>query len=202
VLHLIANEEPLDYEGKFYQVRNLKLSMRVEQHLMPKMFVAGASKACHQVALNHQLNLLEMAPPASEVDGKNELGLGRGIHFGIFARPTEEEAAAAMEEHFEFSKEKEMLMKFSMRNTNSVWKQKLLEKYKDVNLAASHYTLKPFANFLSDVPYLYGSYAQVATAIDSYLNNGYTNFVVELPATKANEFEHVRNAFKALEAKL
>ena len=73
---------------------------------------------------------------------------------------------------------------FSMSNTDSVWKQRMLAASKMAEGAKPGYWLEPFRNFQADCPYFIGSREQVARLIASFVQSGIRHIILDAPPSE------------------
>ncbi len=154
VRQLLASTRPVTFDGKFYATNNLQLRLGLPPTLMPEFLIAGQSDDARRVAAQMGCLMMQMLPPNLE-QGIN----APGMNFGIFAREKRDQARRAAKLFFQDSAEKRELLKYTMENTDSVWKRRLNEAGQDGELHENGYWLLPFLTFQADCPYLVGSYA-------------------------------------------
>jgi alkanesulfonate monooxygenase len=120
VRQLLASTGPVTFNGKFYTTNNLQLRPRLPSALMPEFLIAGQSDDAHRVAKQMGCLMMQMLPPNLE-QGIN----APGVNFGIFAREGRDQARREAMLFFQDSAEKRELLKYTMENTDSVWKRRL-----------------------------------------------------------------------------
>ncbi len=197
IVNRLLGEDEVTYEGKFYQIKNLSLPQRLEAPLFPRNFIAGNSEAALDVINNTGATRLAMAMPLDDLKALNlRKTYQLGFHFGILSRADAEAATAALSAYCPEDQQKKSLQQLTTRKSAVIWKKELLEKSK--NMAAGTYNLTPFATGYSDVPYLVGSYKEVAKTIHEFLQYGLDLMVLEIPLTGADEFYHIGQVFAHL----
>lgn len=189
-LLLQSQGEPVTYEGKYYQTKNLKLEPAVPAELQPVFYIAGQSEAAVETAKAIGAVQMQMLP--AELDEGLTIGL-TGIHFGIVARETEDEAWGAAREAFPPDAQGRRIQAFSMNNTDSAWKQRMMMAAKMETGAKPGYWLEPFRNFKADCPYFVGSHSQVAELIANLVRAGIRHFILDV-AHAEREFAEVAKA--------
>ena len=193
---LSSDETAFTFKGEFYDVQNLKLAQVLKESIKPVNFIAGNSESCLNVIKNNAAARLAMATTLEDLQTLNQQrAYNTGFHFGIVARETDEAARAILPSLCpENVEEKRALQQFTTAKSKVVWKKELLEKA--ASLAKDDvYNLSLFADGCCDVPYLVGSYENVATAIFNYIENGVSLAVIEIPDTKFDEFPHLGKVF-------
>lgn len=118
----------------------------------------------------------------------------KAIHFGIITRPDEPAAWQAARDYFPEHAMRRAILDFSMRNTDSVWKQRLKAAADQPEHGESGYWLAPFRNFMADCPYFVGDHQRVALLIQRLVERGITMFILDLPAAE-EEFQNTNAAF-------
>lgn len=188
---LLAGPGLSTFQGSYYQVSDLQLFSPVPPALMPGFLLAGHSEAARRLRRDIGALGLEMLDPSCHrVDSEYS-----AIHFGIIARPTQEDAWNAARRHFPDTEEGRQVLDISMRNTDSEWKRKTrAAAQRNSAAAAPGYWLGPFENFQADSPYFVGSYAEVAEVLARLADQGIDCFIIDLPAAE-EEFGHLRRAF-------
>ena len=88
-----SDSAPVTFDGKFYQVTNLRMSPAVPSELLPGILISGSSEAgLAAAAATGAIAVKYPQPPGQEeVTAVEGLG-GAGIRVGIIARPNAEEA--------------------------------------------------------------------------------------------------------------
>ncbi|MDO6435726.1 LLM class flavin-dependent oxidoreductase [Flavitalea sp. BT771] len=196
---LLNDVKPLTFDGKFYKLKNAKLSSNLPEKLKPVFFVAGASEESSQAAKIVGANKMGMAKPVEGLQ-QSELAekLHFGLHFGIIARESRVDATERLNELFYGTEEDKDLMEYSMTNTDGKWKRELNDF---AELPDSTYNLQPFKNFKSDCPYHVGSYDELSDSMVRYVINGFDPLVIEVPPGE-DELWHISNVLKLTEQKI
>jgi alkanesulfonate monooxygenase len=188
VRQLLASTRPVTFDGKFYATNNLQLRPGLPATLMPEFLIAGQSDDARRVAAQMGCLMMQMLPPNLE-QGIN----APGMNFGIFAREKHDQARRAAKLFFQDSAEKRELLKYTMENTDSVWKRRLNEAGQDGELHENGYWLLPFLTFQADCPYLVGSYAEIGAKLRSFAEMNVSTIILDVVADE-QELEHVCKA--------
>ncbi len=181
------------FEGDFYTVREAAVKFRLSPELLPVNYVAGNSDAALGVVQQTGSARLRMALPADALAATSPPAYPVGFHLGILTRPTREEALGALAAFSPVNRSRQMLQQLATKNANVAWKSQLLEQARHLG-DTDVYNLVPFKNFDTDVPYLVGSYEEVAACLARYLHWGINLLVVEIPITGHDEFAHISRA--------
>lgn len=185
-------DQPFSFSGEFYEIRDLRLPFPVHRELLPWNFIAGSSPNALNAIENTGSARLCMGMPLEELDDLNkERNYNIGIHIGIIARETKEQALEALAAFSSGSREKQLLQHIATQNAGAAWKKELLEKARTMN-ERDTYSLVAFRNFDSDVPYLVGSYEEVAAYVQDYMSRQVNLVVIEIPVTGHDEFSHLK----------
>ncbi|HUP13950.1 MAG TPA: LLM class flavin-dependent oxidoreductase [Niastella sp.] len=173
VSHLLTSRVPLTNNGRYYQVKNLRLTGQLAAALTPEIYIAGSSADAGLAREKTGAGKIEMARPLAACTTRPAENVI--IHFGIIAAA---DAATARQQLLDdysarFPEAKE-LFDLSMKNTDATWKTLLKEEKED-----HIYRLEPFKHFSADCPYLVGSYEQVAQYLNHYITGGRKTFIIE-----------------------
>ena len=116
----VDQHQTREFQRKVLQDGQLQLRPGLPPALMPEFLIAGQSDDAHRIAKQMGCLMMQMLPPNLD-EGIN----GPGVNFGIFAREGRNEARREAKLFFQDSAEKRELLKYTMKNTNSVWKRRL-----------------------------------------------------------------------------
>jgi alkanesulfonate monooxygenase len=188
VRQLLVSTRPVNFNGKFYRTNNLQLRPGLPAALMPEFLIAGQSDDAHRVAKQMGCLMMQMLPPNLE-KGIN----GLGVNFGIFAREERDEARREAKLFFQDSAEKRELLKYTMENTDSVWKRRLNDAGQNDELHENGYWLLPFLTFQADCPYLVGSYAEIGVRLRRFVEMNVSTIILDVVADE-HELDHVGKA--------
>jgi alkanesulfonate monooxygenase len=188
VRQLLASTRPVSFNGKYYATENLQLRPGLDPALMPEFLIAGQSDDARRVATETGCLRMQMLPPNLE-QGIN----APGLNFGIFARQKPGPARRAAKLVFQDSAEKRELLKYTMGNTDSVWKHRLNEGGQNGELYENGYWLLPFLTFQADCPYLIGSYAEIGAKLRCFAEMNVRTIILDVVADE-QELDHVCKA--------
>jgi alkanesulfonate monooxygenase len=183
--------QPVTYEGEYYKTKNLKLEPAVPENLQPTFYIAGQSEGA--VKTSQAIGAVHMQMLPARLDAELRPG-ATGIHFGIVTRNDEDAAWRAAKENFPPDAEGRRMQAFSMNNTDSVWKQRMMMATKMEEDAQPGYWLEPFRNFKADCPYFIGSRSQVAGLVSRLVRNGIRHIILDIPRAE-QEFAEIDAAF-------
>lgn len=193
---LLAGPDPVNFEGKYYKVKNLRMKPAVPPELFPGVYVSGSSDAGLAAARALGATAVKYPqPPAEENDRRPREAVRLGMRAGVIARATTEEAWHDAYELFPQCRKGQMTHKLAMKVSDSKWHEQLSELG---SYAASHdspYWLGPFENYKTFCPYLVGSYDTVAGELAHYLRVGFRTFILDIPPS-ASELAHTGTAFR------
>jgi alkanesulfonate monooxygenase len=194
---LLQSEEPVTFNGSHYRVKNLRLTPRVPDNLLPGILVSGSPEAGMAAALRLEATAIEYPKPAAEyARGTASVPAARGIRIGIIARSADAEAWRVAHARFPPDRRGQLSHELAMKVSDSAWHRRLAEPGETPTGAHNPYWLVPFKNYKTFCPYLVGSYSGVARAIAGYVQAGYRTFVLDAPAG-AEELRHIGAAFGA-----
>jgi alkanesulfonate monooxygenase len=188
VRQLLTSTRPVTFLGKFYATENLQLRPGLPQALMPEFLIAGQSDDARRVAAQADCLRMQMLPPDLEQ------GItAPGLNFGIFARERRDQARHEAKRLFPDSAEQRELLKYTMENTDSVWKRRLHEAGQDGELRENGYWLLPFLTYQADCPYLVGSYAEIGATLRRFADMKISTIILDVVADE-RELGHVCKA--------
>ena len=187
---LLGNERGIAYDGEFYRVNELKLEPPIDSSLQPLFFFAGASDAATAAA--RVVDGIQMKMLGAQLDLDVKPG-ETGIHFGIVTRADHSDAWTAAEALFKEDKRGERVQELTMKNTDSVWKQRMMRAAAMEADSLPGYWLRPFKNFQADCPYFVGSHEEVAKFLAALVGRGVRHIILDLPCIE-EEFANVAEA--------
>jgi alkanesulfonate monooxygenase len=197
VQSLLRSAEPVSFEGKYYRVTNLKLAPALPAELMPGVFVSGSSAAGQDAARALGATAVEYptnsapSPAATSVSSG-----GRGIRIGVIARGTDDEAWAVAHGRYPEDRKGQLTRKLASKVSDSSWHQQLTTQADTgTDDAQGPYWLVPFQNYKAMCPYLVGSYERIAGELASYVDRGFTTFILDEPSSE-EEMRHVATTFE------
>jgi alkanesulfonate monooxygenase len=192
---LLADDESISFQGKFYRVDKLKMTPPLPKALFPGVLISGSSDAGLFAARFLEAVPILYAKPAKDCASTAvNTGGHFGIRIGIMARATEAEAWKEAHQRFPEEKKGKMVHELAMKISDSVWHHELSRAIEESKTTPSCYWLVPFENYKTFCPYLVGSYEQVAEELARYLALGCGTFILDIPACE-DDLEHARIAF-------
>lgn len=189
---LLASDEPLMHDGRFYRYRALCVYARLDPEVRPRTFVAGSSAAGQRmaaavadVAITHPEPVQQFAEtflrPGRE-------GLRIGIRIGLVARSTDEEAWLAARTLF--PEERIARLKTAMRKqSQSDWIRRLANLATEDGVYDEVYWTGAYRNDKGNMPLFVGSYRKVADYLERYLTLGVRTLILAGMLTE-EDFQH------------
>ena len=195
IQQLLRSDGPVSFEGRYYQVKNLRLTPPLPPALTPGVLLSGSSEAGMAAALRLGATPVEYPkPPAECTVAAAANGKARGLRVGIIARESEDEAWSVAEARFPEDRKGQLTHQLAMKVSDSSWHQQLSRRDAGQgatpNSTRDPYWLVPFQNYKTFCPYLVGSYPRVAELLATYVHADYRTFVLDVPAS-AEELEHI-----------
>jgi alkanesulfonate monooxygenase len=187
---LMAGLGPVTFQGRFYRVKNLKLTPPIPQDLRPLFFVSGSSPAGLAAARNLGATAVKYPGPSQDETSILDEGVRSGIRVGIIAREDAGEAWAVAHERFPPDRRGQIAHSMAMKVSDSAWHGQL-STMEEEPTRADPYWLTPFRNYKTFCPYLVGSYEDVSEELTRYLRLGHSMFILDVPASR-EELDHVR----------
>jgi alkanesulfonate monooxygenase len=196
VKRLLSDSGPVSFEGKYYQVRNLRLAPSLPEHLFPGMMISGSSPAGLAAAQAIGATAVQYPEPA-ELMGESQRpdGTDTGIRVGIIARDTAEAAWDIAHRRFPEDRKGQMAHRLAMQVSDSHWHHRLSALEEQPASEEDPYWLGPFQNYKTFCPYLVGSYRRVADELARYVALGFKAFVLDVPPSK-EELDHIGIVFR------
>jgi alkanesulfonate monooxygenase len=182
VRQLLAGDGPTSLSGRWYTVKNLRLSPAMPPELLPGITVSGSSAAGMAAAVALDATAIQYPRPAGDYEGSHELQADdRGIRIGVIARPEAAQAWHVAHERFPGDRRGQITHRIAMETSDSVWHRQLSQLAAESVPNETAFWLHPFENYKTFCPYLVGGYESVARAIAEYLDLGFTTFVMDVP---------------------
>lgn len=200
VTALLANDQPVSFDGAYYRVHQLRLQPALEAPMRPSLLLSGSSAAGLAAARVLAATAVQYPQPAGLYEGRVDRPVGeRGIRIGIMARET---SVAAWEEawrRFPEDRKGAMTHQLAMRTSDSVWHRQLSALAQESAHREQPYWLHPFEQYRTFCPYLVGDHDQVAQEVAAYVEKGFRTFILDIPEHR-EDLEHVRIVFERAEA--
>jgi alkanesulfonate monooxygenase len=199
VLGLLKGSAPVTLEGRYYRVKNLKLTPPLPADLYPGVLISGSSPA--GLAAARALEALPVkypqAPGEEEPSREDE---PFGVRVGIIARDTADEAWGVANERFPEDRKGQLTHKLAMSVSDSHWHRQLSGRSgagDAIGEGEPHpYWLGPFQNYKTFCPYLVGRVERVAEEVAGYIRLGATTFILDIPPSR-EELDRVAAVFRA-----
>jgi alkanesulfonate monooxygenase len=197
----LLNGETVTHSGRYYSVKNLRLTPEVPPELRPGLLISGSSPA--GLAASEEIGATPVKYP--KPPGEEELSgnAGFGVRVGIVARDDADEAWRVAHERFPDTREGQIAHKVAMGVSDSHWHKQLSGRDGSESAAEAEephpYWLWPFKNYHTFCPYLVGTHERVAEELAGYMRLGAGTFILDIPASP-EELEHIGTVFRAARA--
>lgn len=194
IMTALLRGETVTFEGRYYEVRGLKLLPALPEDRFPGILMSGSSDAGREAAEAIGALAVEYPKPPETYDADANGESGRGLRIGIIARPGAEEAWTVAYERFPGDRKGKLTHELAMKVSDSEWHKQLSD------LAAERtgqhpYWLHPFEHYKTFCPYLVGAYEEIAEQIALYLSSGFQTFILDIPVD-ASDVQHTARAFE------
>jgi alkanesulfonate monooxygenase len=187
---------PFSYNGRYFDVTNVRLRPELPQDLLPRFFVSGSSDAGLAAARRLGATAVKYPQPArEEAIPPGDKSLALGIRVGIVTRESDEEAWAVARAMFPSDRRGQLTHQMAMSVTDSDWHRQLSEREDADDPSTDPYWLWPFQNYRTFCPYLVGGYELVAAELKAYQQRGFETFILDIPAS-SEELGHTTKAFE------
>lgn len=191
---LLESEEPVQFAGRYYTARGLRMTPSVAEELRPGWLISGSSAAGRAAAAEIGAVAVEYPEPADRVQPPESVN-ERGIRVGIIARESADEAWRVAWDRFPDARRGRLSHALAMKTSDSSWHRTLSDLARARPADGSPYWLWPFEQHRTFCPYLVGDYATVAQEIARYLRLGYSSFILDIP-TQAADLETAAEVFR------
>jgi alkanesulfonate monooxygenase len=196
IKRLLSDSSPVSFEGRYYEVHNLRLAPSLPPQLLPGMMISGSSPAGLAAARAIGATAVQYPEPADQMVGEQRPeGVETGVRVGIIARDTAEAAWDIAHRRFPEDRKGQLAHQLAMKVSDSHWHHRLSELDEKPASEESPYWLGPFQNYKTFCPYLVGSYRRVAEELASYIGLGFKAFVLDIPPSK-EELDHIGIVFR------
>lgn len=195
---LLDGAGAVEFAGKHYSVRNLKMTPPIAPELSPEILISGSSSAGMAAAKAIGATAIRYPQPAEfEAAERDALATGVkcGVRVGIIARDDAEEAWRVAHERFPEDRRGQIAHQLAMKVSDSVWHQQLSSLGEHPLADDSPYWLGPMQNYKTFCPYLVGSYARVAAELRRYYALGFRTVILDIPPNR-DELAHATNVFR------
>ncbi len=190
---LLEMGSPFTYDGKYYQVKNVKMTPTLPKELMPGILISGSSDAGVAASRAIEASAIKYPKPPGEEVQQDE-PIAPGVRVGIIARDTTEEAWKIAYERFPEDRKGQIAHTLAMKVSDSSWHKQLSQLGEQPVSEENPYWLGPFHNYKTFCPYLVGSYDRVAKELENYVNLGFEIFILDIPPS-FEELQHIRKVF-------
>jgi len=195
VRKLLESPGPVTFEGKYYTIRNCRMTPPLDPALFPGILISGSSPAGVEAARAiGGVAIKYPKPPDEEQETPTEAGVECGFRVGIIARDDDEEAWRVALKRFPEDRKGQITQQLAMKVTDSHWHKQLAARDATADYAST-YWLGPFHNYSTFCPYLVGSHARVAQELAGYLAAGFRTLVLDIPPAE----EDLRHTVRALD---
>jgi alkanesulfonate monooxygenase len=195
VKRLLSGEQPVTFEGRYYRVKNLRLTPAIPPELAPGILISGSSEAGARAAEAISATRVKYPqPPGEEALGAVNGTGPAGIRVGIITRPEADEAWDVARQRFPEDRKGQITHKLAMQVTDSNWHQQLSRLGGHPVSDANPYWLVPFENYKTFCPYLVGSYDRVGSELAHYMSLGFSTFILDVPVAP-EDLDHTAAAF-------
>jgi alkanesulfonate monooxygenase len=196
VMELVASPEPVSFDGRYYAVKNLRLTPPVPPECAPGITVSGSSAAGMAAARAVGAIAVKYPQRSEEEDRQVDNGTESGMRVGIITREDREEAWRVAFERFPEDRQGQIAHRLAMQVSDSQWHRQLSELAHDAASEDDPYWLGPFKNYKTFCPYLVGDHGRVAAELRRYMDLGFRTFILDIPASE-EELSHIGAAFRA-----
>ena len=196
---LLGSDNGFTFDGKYYRVKNLKMSPPLPRELLPEILISGSSEAGMAAAQAIGAIGVRSPKPPGDEDAVAGDGLGQGVRIGLIARSNTEDAWRVGLERLPEERRGKLTHDLAMKVSDSAWHRQLSDLGEKPVSKRSPYWLRPFQTYKTFCPYLVGDYDETAEEVARYIGQGYRTFILDIP-TSYDELEHASIVFeKALE---
>jgi alkanesulfonate monooxygenase len=178
---LLESDLPVNFAGRFYNVRGVRLTPTLPEELWPAWLISGSSPAGRAAAVDMGAIAVEYPAPPDTTRDSDHVPAGRGIRVGIIARSNADEAWEIAHTRFPDDRRGRLSHALAMKTSDSAWHRTLSELARDRPAEGNPYWLWPFEQHRTFCPYLVGDFTTVAKEIARYLALGHETFILDIP---------------------
>lgn len=154
---MLERDTAIELTGRFYSVKNLKMTPPLPRELRPEIFVSGSSPA-GMAAATELAAIAVRYPQPVEFEAADREAIARGVKCGarvsIIAREDGEEARHVALERFPPDRRGQLAHQMAMKVSDSVWHQQLSQLDEHPLSEDNPYWLSPMQNYKTFCPYL------------------------------------------------
>ena len=195
IVNALSRDEAVSFSGRYYTVRNLRMTPPVPRELAPRLMVSGSSAAGLEAAQALEAIAVKYPQRADEEAEYPRQGIASGMRVGIVTREDGEEAWRVALERFPEDRQGQITHRYAMQVSDSEWHRHLSELAELAVSEDNPYWLGPFQNYKTFCPYLVGSHERVAAELARYMRLGFGTFILDVPASE-DELHHIWVAFE------
>ncbi len=202
IQQLLTSKVGVTYEGKHYQIKNLKLKPEMPEDLQPLYYLSGSSSAAKETSARLGVQGIQYPEPVEVYSESNRDSSIEGIRIGILARHTHEKAWNDARKRFPETRNGKMLHQLAKNASDSKWHEKLSDSNGIGEKDEPVYWLGPFKHYHTFCPYLVGDYQEVAQELSAYLRAGCKTCIIDTPVSELELHSTVQvfnRAYKKLE---
>jgi alkanesulfonate monooxygenase len=198
IRRLLEADGAVAISGKYYSVKNLKMTPPLPRELFPEIFISGSSAAGMVAAAALGATAVRYPQPAEFEAAERDAvatGVKCGARVGIIAREDGEEAWRVALKRFPIDRRGQVAHQLAMKTSDSVWHKQLSALGERPASEENPYWLSPMQNYKTFCPYLVGSYSRVALELGRYISLGFRTFILDIPPSR-DELAHIVEAFR------
>jgi alkanesulfonate monooxygenase len=181
IQELLTSPKPVSFSGRYYQVKDLRLTPPVDSAHLPPVMMSGSSPAGLAAATALHATPIKYPQP-SDLESPQTGDPAPGMRIGIIARPDPEQAWRSAYERFPEDRAGQIAQRLAMRVSDSEWHRQLSELATRAATENDPYWLGPFQNYQTFCPYLVGDLEQVQAELARYMRLGFRTFILDIPA--------------------
>ena len=195
---LLESNGPVEFTGRYYSVKNLKMTPPLPRELFPEILISGSSAAGMAAAAAIGATAVRYPRPVEFEAAERDAiatGVKCGARVGIITREDEEEAWRIAHQRFPSDRRGQLAHQLAMKVSDSVWHQQLSQLGDRPVSEDNLYWLTPMKNYKTFCPYLVGSYSLVASELRRYISLGFRTFILDIPPSR-DELAHIIEVFR------
>lgn len=197
---LLSSDTPVSFDGRYYQITNLRMTPPLPSELAPEFLISGSSEAGLTAARATGATPVKYPePPGQHESGVSDHQTHSGVRVGIIARATTADAWSVAHERFPEDRRGQLTHQLAMKVSDSKWHEQLSKLGAQPVSERNPYWLTPFQNYKTFCPYLVGSHNEVAREVARFVANGVDTFILDIPPSR-EELEHIGAVFEVAAA--
>lgn len=186
----LKNKNECSHSGEAYQLNSARIYPPLNNEEV-KVFFSGMSLSDKEDGY-----FVQNIKPLKDMNKAPRNGTG--LIMGVCARASTKEAITAIKKLYPDNRQGQMLFDLAVNNDNTPWNVWIKKKLEENSADSVDFNLQAMRNFWSPIPFIVGSYEEVAALFTSYMSLGHEFFILDF---HPEDFSHVEECIKRIQTK-